>query len=180
PTPVRGAAGHPGLADHVLEAEVVQAHRQAAAAHHLRRGPQHPLGGLGVAQAPSPPRTRRPRPVCRSVVVSHGPAPPLRHDILCLKSCWRRTTMAPRRPAKTTDLLYRLKRWMYPAGRPNAVARALNAVATVLHGTGLLTPPEWVTLEVVGRRSGRVVSAPLVVAEHDGERYLVAMLGEST
>ena len=88
--------------------------------------------------------------------------------------------MAPRRPAKTTDLLYRLKRWMYPAGRPNAVARALNAVATVLHGTGLLTPPEWVTLEVVGRRSGRVVSAPLVVAEHDGERYLVAMLGEAT
>ncbi|WP_281688931.1 nitroreductase/quinone reductase family protein [Pseudonocardia thermophila] len=83
-------------------------------------------------------------------------------------------------PSGPTQLLHRLKRWMYPAGRPNAVARVLNAVAKVQHGTGLLAPAEWVTLEVVGRRSGRVVSAPLVVAEHEGERYLVAMLGEST
>ncbi|MBA3616495.1 MAG: nitroreductase family deazaflavin-dependent oxidoreductase [Rubrobacteraceae bacterium] len=35
-----------------------------------------------------------------------------------------------------------------------------------------------VTLEVPGRRSGRIVSLPLVVADVDGERYLVSMLGE--
>ncbi len=29
-----------------------------------------------------------------------------------------------------------------------------------------------------GRRSGRIVSLPLVVADVDGERYLVSMLGE--
>lgn len=34
------------------------------------------------------------------------------------------------------------------------------------------------TLEVRGRRSGRLRSFPVVVADHDGERYLVAMLGE--
>jgi hypothetical protein len=31
---------------------------------------------------------------------------------------------------------------------------------------------------VPGRRSGRIVSLPLVVAAVDGERYLVSMLGE--
>jgi deazaflavin-dependent oxidoreductase (nitroreductase family) len=36
-----------------------------------------------------------------------------------------------------------------------------------------------VTLEVPGRRTGRVVSLPLVVADHEGQRYLVAMLGEN-
>jgi F420H(2)-dependent quinone reductase len=34
------------------------------------------------------------------------------------------------------------------------------------------------TLEVRGRRSGRSISFPLVVADYEGERYLVAMLGE--
>jgi deazaflavin-dependent oxidoreductase (nitroreductase family) len=34
-----------------------------------------------------------------------------------------------------------------------------------------------VTLEVPGRRTGRVVSFPLVVAAYQGERYLVSMLG---
>jgi deazaflavin-dependent oxidoreductase (nitroreductase family) len=34
------------------------------------------------------------------------------------------------------------------------------------------------TLEVTGRKSGRTVSLPVVVAVVDGERYLVSMLGE--
>jgi len=76
--------------------------------------------------------------------------------------------------------LYRLKRWMYPDDRPNAVARLLNRIAAWQHATGFLAPPNWVTLEVRGRRSGRVISFPLVVADHEGERYLVAMLGERT
>lgn len=36
------------------------------------------------------------------------------------------------------------------------------------------------TLELRGRRTGRLISFPLVVAEYEGERYLVAMLGEQT
>jgi len=35
-----------------------------------------------------------------------------------------------------------------------------------------------VALEVPGRRSGRIVSLPLVMAVVGGERYLVSMLGE--
>ena len=35
-----------------------------------------------------------------------------------------------------------------------------------------------VALEVIGRKSGRVVSFPLVMVSVDGERYLASMLGE--
>jgi hypothetical protein len=35
-------------------------------------------------------------------------------------------------------------------------------------------------LEVQGRRSGRVISFPVVIADYEHERYLVAMLGENT
>jgi deazaflavin-dependent oxidoreductase (nitroreductase family) len=35
-----------------------------------------------------------------------------------------------------------------------------------------------VTLEVTGRRSGRIVSLPLVLTVVDGQRYLVPMLGD--
>jgi len=35
-----------------------------------------------------------------------------------------------------------------------------------------------VTLEVTGRKSGRTVSLPVVVAVVDGQRYVVSMLGE--
>ena len=38
-------------------------------------------------------------------------------------------------------------------------------------------PEHLVTLEVVGRRSGRAISFPLVMAVVDGQRYLVSMLG---
>jgi hypothetical protein len=37
-----------------------------------------------------------------------------------------------------------------------------------------------VTLQVLGRRTGRLISFPLVVADYQDERYLVAMLGEAT
>ncbi|GAA4575445.1 nitroreductase family deazaflavin-dependent oxidoreductase [Micromonospora coerulea] len=71
----------------------------------------------------------------------------------------------------------RLARWMYRGGRPNALARLLNGLSARQYAAGL-APGHWVTLEVPGRRTGRVVSVPLVVADHDGGRYLVAMLGE--
>ena len=40
-----------------------------------------------------------------------------------------------------------------------------------------IAPNYAVTLEVVGRRSGRPISFPLVMVVMDGERYLVSMLG---
>ncbi|TMA88130.1 MAG: DUF385 domain-containing protein [Deltaproteobacteria bacterium] len=36
-----------------------------------------------------------------------------------------------------------------------------------------------VTLEVTGRKSGRIFSLPLVMAVVDGQRYLVSMLGDN-
>jgi deazaflavin-dependent oxidoreductase (nitroreductase family) len=54
----------------------------------------------------------------------------------------------------------------------------MNRVDAWLYSAGLLLPDRVATLEVPGRRTGRPVSVPLVVAHHDGERYLVSMLGE--
>jgi deazaflavin-dependent oxidoreductase (nitroreductase family) len=65
---------------------------------------------------------------------------------------------------------------MYRGGRPNPVARILDRATATLASAGL-SPQRLVTLEVRGRRSGRVISSPVVVADYEGERYLVAMLG---
>jgi deazaflavin-dependent oxidoreductase (nitroreductase family) len=74
--------------------------------------------------------------------------------------------------------LYRLKRWMYRGGRPGLLARAMNRVSALQFSAGILSPARAVTLEVPGRRSGRLISFPVVVAEHEGERYVVSMLGD--
>jgi hypothetical protein len=39
-------------------------------------------------------------------------------------------------------------------------------------------PQQLHSLQVRGRRGGRLISLPVVVADYEGERYLVAMLGE--
>jgi len=70
----------------------------------------------------------------------------------------------------------RFKRWLYRGGRPNILARAMNRGWAWLHSLGI-APNYMVTLEVVGRRSGRTISFPLAMAVVDGERYLVSMLG---
>lgn len=72
----------------------------------------------------------------------------------------------------------RMARWMYRGGRPNRLARWLNAVSAAQFSHGLLAPRRAVTLEVRGRTSGRQITLPLVVVDVDGERYLVSMLGE--
>lgn len=69
---------------------------------------------------------------------------------------------------------------MYRKGSPNLLARALNRISAGLFSAGYLVPAGWVTLEVPGRRTGNPVSFPLVVVDHDGERYLVSMLGADT
>lgn len=68
------------------------------------------------------------------------------------------------------------RRWMYGRKRPNRVAGLLNRGTAVLAGAGI-APRRLVTLEVRGRRSGRRLSLPVVLAEYGGQRYLVAMLG---
>lgn len=70
----------------------------------------------------------------------------------------------------------RFKRWLYRGNRPGAFARFLNRGWAIAHARGI-APYYLVTLEVRGRRSGRTISFPLVMAVADGERYLVSMLG---
>jgi hypothetical protein len=70
-------------------------------------------------------------------------------------------------------------RWLYRSGRPNHLARLLDRGSAFAHSAGIW-PSRLATLEVPGRRSGRVISFPVVIADYEGERYLVAMLGEDT
>ena len=70
------------------------------------------------------------------------------------------------------------RRRLYAGRRPGRVARVLNRGQAALHSVGIW-PKRLATLEVVGRRSGRRISLPVVIADHEGERYLVAMLGEN-
>lgn len=67
--------------------------------------------------------------------------------------------------------------WLYRWQRPNWIAKILNRVSAVVASTGI-TSNYMETLEVIGRKSGRIVSLPVVVAIVDGQRYLVSMLGE--
>jgi hypothetical protein len=75
-----------------------------------------------------------------------------------------------------SDRVMSLQRWFYRGGRPNRVARLLNRWGAAVYGRGV-APDYLVTLEVPGRRFGRIVSLPLVMVV-GGERYLVSMLGE--
>lgn len=68
-------------------------------------------------------------------------------------------------------------RWLYRDGRPNLLAKLLNRASAIAHSAGIW-PSRLATLEVPGRRTGRVISFPVVIADYGGERYLVAMLGE--
>ena len=65
---------------------------------------------------------------------------------------------------------------MYSGQRGNATARRFAHFWSTLFAWGI-APRRWVTLEVVGRRSGTVLRFPLGEADLDGERYLVSMLG---
>jgi hypothetical protein len=71
------------------------------------------------------------------------------------------------------------KRWMYRGGRPNVFAKIQNRGWAMLHSLGIF-PDRFVTLEVPGRKSGKIISFPLAMTVMNGERYLVSMLGEET
>ena len=68
-------------------------------------------------------------------------------------------------------------RWLYRGRRPNWVARILNTATAAVASSGVASD-YLVTLEVRGRKSGRMISLPVVIAIMDGQRYLVSMLGD--
>ncbi len=70
-----------------------------------------------------------------------------------------------------------LKRWMYRGGRPNRLTKIINMGWAFIHSLGIF-PNYLVTLEVVGRQSGKKISFPLAMTVMNDERYLVSMLGE--
>ena len=77
------------------------------------------------------------------------------------------------------QLFYRGKQWLYRGRRPGWIAKILNrmwanAASKKVMDKGL------VALEVIGRKSGRVISFPLVMVTVDGQRYLASMLGDNT
>ena len=74
-------------------------------------------------------------------------------------------------------MLESFNRWLYRGGRPNFLARPINALSARAFATGR-GPSLAATLEVTGRRSGNPVRLPVIVVEQGGERYLVSMLGE--
>jgi len=67
-------------------------------------------------------------------------------------------------------------RAMYAGGRGNATARRFARFWAFVHSAGLL-PRRWVTVEVVGRRTGRVTRFPIGMADWEGNWYVVSMLG---
>lgn len=62
--------------------------------------------------------------------------------------------------------------------RPTRLTQVMNRLVSWLASLGL-TSSDTVTLEVKGRRSGRVRSNPVTWVEHEGDRYLVSPRGES-
>lgn len=70
-----------------------------------------------------------------------------------------------------------LNRWLYRGGRPNWLARIVNRATAAVFARGVAVD-YLATLEVTGRKSGRALSLPVVIAIVEGQRYLVSMLGE--
>src|SRR5215831_5582337 len=68
-------------------------------------------------------------------------------------------------------------RWLYKRGRPNKFARLQNRASAAAFGAGIW-PRRVAALDVRGRTSGRIITLPVVITEHTGDRYLVSMLGE--
>jgi F420H(2)-dependent quinone reductase len=77
------------------------------------------------------------------------------------------------------DAISAIQRWQYRGGRPGWSARITNRLGALSFAAGV-GPSGAATLEVRGHKSGRTISFPVVVADYQGERYLVAMLGQKT
>jgi len=71
------------------------------------------------------------------------------------------------------------QRWQYRGGRPRWSARISNRLGAIAFAAGI-GPKSAATIEVRGHKTGRTISFPVVVADYEGDRYLVAMLGHET
>jgi hypothetical protein len=67
-------------------------------------------------------------------------------------------------------------RWLYRGGHPNWFARLQNRSTAAVFAAGIL-PRRCAALQIPGRSTGRLISFPVAIADYDGERYLVSMLG---
>jgi hypothetical protein len=67
-------------------------------------------------------------------------------------------------------------RWLYRGGHPNRFARLQNRASAMVFAAGI-APRRAAELQIRGRSSGRVISFPVAIADVDGNRYLVSMLG---
>ena len=77
-----------------------------------------------------------------------------------------------------TQMFWGLKQWLYRGKRPNWIAKRLNR-GIANSASKSISPDGVVALEVIGRKSGRIVSFPLVMTVVDKQRYLASMLGKS-
>jgi deazaflavin-dependent oxidoreductase (nitroreductase family) len=77
-----------------------------------------------------------------------------------------------------TQVFWGFKQWLYRGKRPNWIAKILNG-AIESSVSKSVSPDGVVALEVIGRKSGRVVSFPLVMVIVDRQRYLASMLGDN-
>lgn len=75
--------------------------------------------------------------------------------------------------------LYWVKRQIYRNNQPGTIARFLNRLFALQYGAAKMARDRDVTIEVRGRSSGRRVTFPVVMADYDGNWYLVSMLGNS-
>lgn len=69
------------------------------------------------------------------------------------------------------------RRLFYGPTGPTPLGRFANWFGVMYAGAGL-PPKRQAALEIRGRKSGEIRRLPVVVAEIDGERYLVSMMGE--
>jgi hypothetical protein len=69
------------------------------------------------------------------------------------------------------------RRWLYRGGRPNWFARVQNRATALAFAAGI-AGRRGAALQIRGRRTGRVITFPVAIADYEGERYLVSMLGE--
>jgi hypothetical protein len=84
--------------------------------------------------------------------------------------------LAPRNdPAERRGYL----RFCYRDWRPTRLGRMVSGAWAWIAGLGL-TPRILLTLQVKHRSSGRLRATVLVVATHQGQRYLVSMLGNGS
>lgn len=72
-----------------------------------------------------------------------------------------------------------LDRWLYRGRHAHWLARRINGVTARVAAAGR-GPSQLYMLEVRGRRLGKVIRFPVVVAEYQSERYLVSTLGDDT